>query len=63
DKAYDQIAFLPGMKGNIISHGVFPFDNAAFADIYKNKTAAEFRAYIRYYLSDHRPMWMELSIH
>jgi len=62
DKAYDQIAFLPGMKSNIISHGVFPFDNVAFAEIYNNKSAALFRSYIRYYLSDHRPMWMELNI-
>lgn len=62
DKAYDQIAFLPGMKDAIISHGVFPFDNIAFADIYKTKTAAQFKAYIKYYLSDHRPMWMELNI-
>lgn len=62
DKAYDQIAFLPGMKSSIISHGIFPFDMAVFADIFQNKTAAEFRSYIRYYLSDHRPMWMELDI-
>ncbi len=62
DKAYDQIAFLPGMKDTIISHGVFPFDNATFAEIYNTKTAALFRSYIRYYLSDHRPMWMELNI-
>ncbi len=62
DKAYDQIAFLPGMKSKILNHGIFPFDNAVFADIYNNKTAGEFRGYIRYYLSDHRPMWMELNI-
>ena len=62
DKAYDQIAFLPGMKSSIISHGIFPFDNAAFADIYKTKTPAQFRSYLKYYISDHRPMWMELNI-
>lgn len=62
DKAYDQIAFLPDSKTRIKSHGVFPFDNAAFADIYNSKTKAEFKSYIRYFISDHRPMWMELDI-
>lgn len=62
DKAYDQIAFLPGMKSNIINHGIFPFDNVIFADVYHGHTPAEFRGYIKYYLSDHRPMWMELDI-
>lgn len=61
DKNYDQIAFLPGSKSRILSDGVFPFDNAAFADIYNNKTAAEFREYIKYFISDHRPMWIELD--
>jgi exonuclease III len=61
DKAYDQIAFLPGSKTRIKSHGVFPFDNAAFATIYNTYTPAVFRGYIKYYISDHRPMWMELD--
>lgn len=62
DKMYDQIAFLPDSKTRIISHGVYPFDNAAFADIYNTKTKAEFKGYIKYFISDHRPMWMELDI-
>ncbi len=62
DKMYDQIAFLPDSKTRIKSQGVFPFDNAAFADIYNSRTKAEFKGYIKYYLSDHRPMWMELDI-
>ena len=62
DKQYDQIAFLPGSKSRILSDGIFPFDNAAFADIYDEYTAAVFRGYIKYYISDHRPMWMELDI-
>ena len=62
DKAYDQIAFLPGMKSAILSHGVFPFDNALFAEVYKTKTPAEFRSFVKYFISDHRPMWMELTI-
>jgi hypothetical protein len=59
---YDQIGFLPDAKTRIISQGVFPFDNAVFADIYQNKTKAEFKGYIKYFISDHRPMWMELNI-
>src|SRR6266540_464908 len=62
DQQYDQIAFLPGTKSRILSDGIFPFDNAAFADIYNTKTAVAFRGYIKYYISDHRPMWMELDI-
>ncbi len=62
DKAYDQIAFLPGMKSAVKTHGVFPFDNAAFADLYNSSTPVQFRTYVRYYISDHRPMWLELDI-
>lgn len=62
DKAYDQIAFLPGLKRRIISSGIFPFDNIVFADLFKTKTPEEFRSYVRYYMSDHRPMWMELEV-
>ncbi|CAN5697629.1 hypothetical protein BH11BAC3_BH11BAC3_23800 [soil metagenome] len=62
DQQYDQIAFLPGSKSRILSDGIFPFDNAAFADIYNNNTAVAFRGYIKYYISDHRPMWIELDI-
>ncbi len=62
DKAYDQIAFLPGLKKQVISSGIFPFDNIVFADIFKTKTPEEFRSYVRYFISDHRPMWMELAV-
>ena len=62
DKAYDQIAFLPGLKTRILSDGIFDFDNAVFADLFQTKTPAQFRSYIKYYISDHRPMWMELDM-
>jgi len=62
DQQYDQIAFLPGTKNRILNDGVFPFDNAVFADIWNTKTKTEFRGYVKYYISDHRPMWMELDI-
>lgn len=62
DKQYDQIAFLPGSKARILKDGIFPFDNKVFADLWDPQKPAAFRSYIRYYLSDHRPMWMELDI-
>jgi endonuclease/exonuclease/phosphatase family metal-dependent hydrolase len=63
DQQYDQIAFFPGTKSRILSDGVFPFDNAAFKTIWDTYTPATFRGYIRYYISDHRPMWIELDTH
>ncbi|MBD0364600.1 MAG: endonuclease/exonuclease/phosphatase family protein [Flavisolibacter sp.] len=62
DKAYDQIAFLPGLKSRILSDGIFDFDGAIFSDLFQDKTPTQFRSYLRYYISDHRPMWMELDI-
>lgn len=61
DKQYDQIAFLPGTKSLIQTNGIFPFDNIIFADLFKTKTPAEFRSYVKYYISDHRPMWIEIN--
>lgn len=62
DKHYDQIAFFPGetqadFTGN---HGVFDFDQVIFPDLWNNGQGEKrFNAYVKYYMSDHRPMWME----
>ncbi|MBT8294237.1 MAG: endonuclease/exonuclease/phosphatase family protein [Eudoraea sp.] len=61
DKMYDQIAFLPSIKSKIQTHGVFDFDNAIFTQLWLNETKANFKAYLRYYISDHRPLWMQLK--
>lgn len=61
DKQYDQIAFLPSLKSKVISDGVFDFDNAILSDLWKS-SPKNFKAYLRYYLSDHRPMWMQLKL-
>jgi endonuclease/exonuclease/phosphatase family metal-dependent hydrolase len=61
DKEYDQIAFLPSIKSKIVTQGVFDFDNAIFEDLWKSNVA-DFKAYLRYYISDHRPLWMQLSL-
>ncbi len=61
DKQYDQIAFLPGLKERLTAAGVFDMDNALFPDLWQ-QNATRFRAYMRYYLSDHRPFWMQLGV-
>ena len=64
DMHYDQVAFFPTGAGSKFTgqSGVFDFDGAVFAELWKTKTEAQFRSYIRYYLSDHRPLWAEFKI-
>ncbi len=64
DSEYDQVMFFPrtatgAFTGNV---GVFDFDGAVFRGLWErpDTTPAEFRTYVRYYLSDHRPLWAEL---
>ncbi len=70
DKTYDQIAFSPSnLKNRVISNGVFDFDAVVFAGKWKSisahstqkKAVKEFNKYLRYYMSDHRPIWVELK--
>lgn len=70
DKTYDQIAFAPtDLKNRVKQHGVFDFDNAVFdekwqelsAQMSNGKAVRAFNKYLRYYLSDHRPIWVELD--
>jgi endonuclease/exonuclease/phosphatase family metal-dependent hydrolase len=65
DANYDQIAFLPGTTKKCFAGqmGVFDYDAVIFPDLWKNGTnAANFKAYLRYYISDHRPMWVQLTV-
>jgi endonuclease/exonuclease/phosphatase family metal-dependent hydrolase len=75
DAHYDQIAFFPAeTNGDFTGRtGVFDFDGALFKDLWARVDAArgakakrsrrnDFMAYMRYYLSDHRPMWAEFKI-
>jgi endonuclease/exonuclease/phosphatase family metal-dependent hydrolase len=64
DAEYDQVMFFPRTKersftGNV---GVFDFDSAVFRGLWDRGdcTPAGFRSYVRYFLSDHRPLWAEL---
>jgi len=61
DKMFDQIAFLPSIKSKIQQQGVFDFDNAIFPELWKTESKKNFKGYLRYYISDHRPLWMQLK--
>jgi hypothetical protein len=65
---YDQIAFLPGpMKDRHMATGVFDYDGAVFPTLWEQrrersgtkKGRTEFLSYLRYYMSDHRPIWAQ----
>lgn len=64
DAEYDQIMFFPGQTENDFTGaiGVFDFDGVIFRGIWQSRTPAQFRAYVRYYLSDHRPLWAQFKI-
>lgn len=59
---YDQIAVTPGLLSKIDAIGVFDFDGAIFSNVYKANAPAYWRTCAKYYISDHRPLWMQLSL-
>jgi endonuclease/exonuclease/phosphatase family metal-dependent hydrolase len=61
DADYDQVAFLPGLKDRIRDNGVFDFDTALFPALYK-KNQKLFAEYCKYYISDHRPKWVQITL-
>jgi len=59
---YDQIAFFPGTKSLFTGRtGVFDFDSAVFPKLWDERGRKDFNAFVRYYLSDHRPLWAEIN--
>ena len=69
DKTYDQIAFAPdSLGGRVTDHGVFDFDNAIFpgkwksiqANLTHGRAVSLFNRYVKFHVSDHRPIWVEL---
>ena len=64
DKNYDQIMFFPRNIRDRYSGkmGIFDFDGALFPDLWRDKTKAQFRAYLRYFISDHRLLWAEFNL-
>lgn len=62
-KHYDQMAFFPGETKEFNERiGPFDFDNTLFRELWNEKRPAPFLAYVRYYVSDHRPLWAEFRI-
>lgn len=59
---YDQITVTPGLKKRVLKTGVFDFDRAIFSDIYDAAAPAYWRRCAKYYISDHRPLWMQLKL-
>jgi endonuclease/exonuclease/phosphatase family metal-dependent hydrolase len=61
DAQYDQVLFFPDTKRTIKADGVFDYDQALFAQLYEERPTS-FKSYCRYYISDHRPMWVEIEL-
>ncbi len=62
DSDYDQILCVPGLSSRVRNAGVFDYDGGIFRGLFQNKTKKQFNAYLRYYISDHRPIWSEIDI-
>ncbi len=64
DAQYDQVAFFPGSTATKFTgkKGVFDYDKVVFPDLWESRGQSDFNAYLRYYLSDHRPMWVEFNV-
>ena len=61
-KFYDQLAFFPGGAGAAyVANGVYDFDGAVFPDLWDPDHPEDFAAYVRYHLSDHRPIWVQFE--
>jgi endonuclease/exonuclease/phosphatase family metal-dependent hydrolase len=63
DNQYDQVAMFPKTtKAWLVNIGVFDFDAVVFPELWARGNRQAFNAYLRYYLSDHRPMWVEVRV-
>jgi hypothetical protein len=63
DNFYDQVALFPATtKKWFVQMGVFDFDTVVFPELWARGNRQAFNAYLRYYLSDHRPMWVEVRV-
>jgi endonuclease/exonuclease/phosphatase family metal-dependent hydrolase len=64
DQQFDQVAVFPGMAAAIEDMGVFDFDGAVFKDLWgpAKREHDLFVKYVKYYLSDHRPLWAALRL-
>lgn len=61
DNRYDQVAMFPEPARQLLAGvGVFDFDRAVFKELWERGSVKQFNEYVRYYLSDHRVMWLEV---
>lgn len=60
DNQYDQVVFLPNLKSKGKTTGVFDYDEVIFPRLWETQPE-DFKSYCRYYISDHRPMWVEMD--
>ena len=58
---YDQITFNPGRTKDKFTgrSGVYDFDKAIFSGLWRTRPESQFHNFIRYHISDHRPIWSE----
>jgi endonuclease/exonuclease/phosphatase family metal-dependent hydrolase len=63
DSYYDQIAFFPGPTNDRFTGAmnVFDFDGALFQDLWQERPGSPFLSYVRFHMSDHRPLWVEFQ--
>lgn len=62
DNHYDQVAMLADTTQKwMVDVGVFDFDDVIFPDLWSARGEKDFKAYLRYYISDHRPLWVKLA--
>jgi endonuclease/exonuclease/phosphatase family metal-dependent hydrolase len=63
DSYYDQIAFFPGPTNDRFTGAmnVFDFDGALFQDLWQQRPGSPFLSYVRFHISDHRPLWVEFQ--
>jgi endonuclease/exonuclease/phosphatase family metal-dependent hydrolase len=65
DNHYDQIAFFPGDTEQQFTGkmNVFDWDNALFQSLLATpgRDVADFHAYCRFHISDHRPLWAQFT--
>ena len=66
DNDYDEVAFFPSRTDEDFTErmGVFDFDNALFKDLWKESNESgskKFHQYMRYYIADHRLIWIEFK--
>ena len=65
------MAISPGsVENKVTGYGVFDFERPLFSDLWDelheklspSKAVSKWNRYVKAYISDHRPLWIELDI-